>query len=205
MIYDHPMKLARSIQKACARLKTLGYSTGALRAGDAAYFNVTTPQGRYYEVIVREVPVDEQIENNNKSSESVRAALVELGAAEYDEVVQARRVDQKATPELKARLEAARSRVKPRPSASLRAATAVVLQANAHLAHDSVDYAEWLLREWAHQVMPVNVPPAEVTDRANLRRMTRNVIQDYAAPGEDAALSDKEARNIALLREWLDA
>lgn len=204
MIYDHPMKLARSIQKACARLKTLGYSTGALRAGDAAYFNVTTPEGRHFEVIAREVPVDEQIANNNKSSEIVREDLVKLGAVDYAEVVQARQAEPKASPELKAKLEAARSLTKPKPTASLRSATALALQANAHLAHDGVDYAEWLLREWAHQVMPVNVPPAEVADRANLRRMTRNAIQDYAGQA-DSFLTDDQARNITLLREWIDA
>lgn len=204
MIYDHPMKLARSLAKACTRLKSLGYATGALRVGEAAYFNVTTAQGRYFEVIVREVPVDEQLANNHKSSAIVREDMVEFGAVDYAEVVQARRADPKASPELKAKLEAARSLIKPKPTASLRSATALALQANAHLAHDGVDYAEWLLREWAHQVMPVNVPPAEVADRANLRRMTRNAIQDYTGQA-DAFLTDDQARNIALLQEWIDA
>ncbi|UTC28099.1 hypothetical protein GURKE_00670 [Brevundimonas phage vB_BpoS-Gurke] len=204
MIYDHPMKLARSMAKACARLKSLGYATGALRVGEAAYFNVTTAQGRYFEVIVREVPDDEQIANMNKSYPDIRAGYAELGAIDFTDVQSREKPPQKASMELRERLAAARATVKPQPTELLRSATATALQANAHLSHDGVDYSEWLLREWAHQVMTVNVPPAEVTDRANLIRMTHNAIRDMSNQ-TDSFLSEAQARNITLLKEWVKA
>jgi hypothetical protein len=57
--------IARSIQKHCKRILSMGYShppTKAPETGDPV-FRITTPQGRRFEVIVREVSVEEEIES----------------------------------------------------------------------------------------------------------------------------------------------
>ena len=56
------LSIARSCQKHLSHLASMGYAAGALLEGDRAVVSVTTPQGRRFEVAVREISCDEEID-----------------------------------------------------------------------------------------------------------------------------------------------
>lgn len=54
--------IARSIQKHCKRVASMGYSHPPVTHEVGASFRITTAQGRRFEVVVREVSCEEEIE-----------------------------------------------------------------------------------------------------------------------------------------------
>lgn len=56
------MSIARSVKSGLSRLASIGYVRGALLEGERGVVVVTTPEGRRYEVAVREISCDEEIE-----------------------------------------------------------------------------------------------------------------------------------------------
>ena len=56
------LSIARSCQKHLSKLRSMGYATGAVVDDDRSIVTVTTPQGRRFEVAVREISCDEEIE-----------------------------------------------------------------------------------------------------------------------------------------------
>ncbi|UTC29144.1 hypothetical protein BAMBUS_00610 [Brevundimonas phage vB_BpoS-Bambus] len=58
------MSIARSVKKHLSRLTSMGYVAGAVAAGERGIVTVTT-QGRRFEVAVREISCDEEIDQAN--------------------------------------------------------------------------------------------------------------------------------------------
>ncbi|USN15925.1 hypothetical protein PAPPERLAPAPP_01830 [Brevundimonas phage vB_BpoS-Papperlapapp] len=55
------MSIARSVKKHLSRLTSMGYTAGAVSEGERGIVKVTTPQGRRFEIAVREISCDEEI------------------------------------------------------------------------------------------------------------------------------------------------
>lgn len=58
------LSIARSCQKHLSHLASMGYAAGAQVEGERAVVIVTTPQGRRFEVAVREIGITEEIEKS---------------------------------------------------------------------------------------------------------------------------------------------
>ena len=58
------LSIARSCQKHLSKLRSMGYATGAVVEDDRSIVTVTTPQGRRFEIAVREISCAEEIEQN---------------------------------------------------------------------------------------------------------------------------------------------
>lgn len=56
------LSIARSCQKHLSKLRSMGYTAGAMVEDDRSIVTVTTPQGRRFEIAVREISCDEEIE-----------------------------------------------------------------------------------------------------------------------------------------------
>lgn len=58
------LSIARSCQKHLSHLASMGYAAGAVVEGDRSIVTVTTPQGRRFEIAVREITCAEEIEKS---------------------------------------------------------------------------------------------------------------------------------------------
>lgn len=68
------MSIARSVKSGLSRLASIGYVRAALREGERGIVVVTTPEGRRYEVAVREISCEEEIIQAN-AIDAARKAL----------------------------------------------------------------------------------------------------------------------------------